>query len=400
MTKKPHHKNQTQHYADSTLAIRTGIAASSQQEHSTPIYLNSGFCFDDSEHARAVFANEIPGNKYGRYHNPNVDEFVAKVCALEHLPAGVAMASGMGAIFTSFMALLSKGDHLVVSRALFGSTFQIVQHHLPRWGIEVSVIDGKDNSAWQDAVKSNTRLCYLETPSNPGLELVDLDFLGKLCKAKQIMLMVDNIFATPIFQKPAHYGADLVMHSATKFLDGQGRCLGGVVVGKTALIDKIHNFNRHTGSNLSAFNAWVFSKSIETLAVRMEKHCSNALALAQFLESHPQVKQVNYPYLPSHPQYELAKRQMSAGGALVTFILDGLTQAKQCIDNLTMSSLSANLGDTRTIVTHPASTTHSSLTCEERLEAGIVDGLIRVSTGLEAIEDIVADFERALEDIN
>ena len=383
-------------YNDSTLAVHTSISPSGNQEHSTALYLNSGFRFNDSEHARAVFANEVPGHKYGRYHNPNTDEFIAKVCALEQLPAGVAMASGMGAIFTVFMALLSKGDHIIASRAVFGSTFHLLQYQLPRWGIDVTLIDGKDNQAWQTAMQRNTRICYLETPSNPGLELVDLEFVGTLCHKQQVILMVDNIFATPLLQKPARYGADLVMHSATKFLDGQGRCLGGVVAGKTTWIEQIRQFNRHAGCTLSAFNAWVFSKGIETLAIRMDKHCSNALRLAEFLQQHPQVQQVRYPYLPTHPQYTLARRQMSAGGALVTFKLRDLHQARTCMDRLQMLTLSANLGDTRTIVTHPASTTHSSLTQEQRLATGVTDGLIRISVGLEDVEDIIYDLDQAL----
>lgn len=392
-------RSQKKKWSDSTLSIRTANQPSANREHSTALYLNSGFYFDDSEYARAVFANEIAGHKYGRYHNPNADEFVAKVCALEAMPSGIAMASGMGAIFTAFMALLSKGDHMIASRAVFGSTFQLL-NQLLRWGIEVTLVDGKNNQAWEQAVRSNTRLCYLETPSNPGLELVDLTFLGRLCNQQEIILMVDNIFATPILQKPAHYGADLVMHSATKFFDGQGRCLGGVVVGKTAWIDKIQQFNRHVGCTLSAFNAWIFSKSIETLAVRINKHCANALCIAEFLQQHSRVCQVYYPHLPSHPQYALAKQQMSAGGALVTFVLDDQKQARQCMDHLQMLSISANLGDTRTIITHPASTTHSSLTQEQRLETGVVDALLRISVGLEDVDDIIGDLDQALNQIH
>lgn len=359
--------------------------------------MTSSFTFEDAEQARAMFAKEVPGSIYSRYSNPNVDEFVEKMCMLEDAEDGIAVASGMSAVFTGIAGLLRKGDHVLASRSVFGSTHQILTQILPRWGIDHSYAPIEDPSSWETLFQPNTRLCYVETPSNPALDLIDLAWLSGLCKAHDVILYVDNIFATPIFQKPIHFGADLVMHSATKYIDGQGRGLGGVIVGRKDLIEEIRFFARHTGPCLSPFNGWMFSKSLELLALRVEKHADNAMALALHLEAHPEVSSVKYPHLPSHPQYGLAKKQMRRGGGIVTFdVRGGIDQGRRFLDALQMSSLTANLGDSRTIATHPASTTHSSLSEEDRRAVGILPGLIRISVGLEDIEDIIADIDQAL----
>ncbi len=381
-----------------TRAIRCQLPASAQREHAGAIYMTSSFTFENAEHARALFAREVEGNVYSRYSNPNVDEFVAKMCVLEEAPAGVATASGMSALFTPLAALLSSGDHVLASRSVFGSTHMILTKILPRWGITHSYGELLDPAAWADLVQPNTRLCLVETPSNPGLDLMDLDWLGQFCKAHGIILLVDNVFATPILQRPMLHGADLVMHSATKYIDGQGRGIGGVVVGREDLVEEIDTFARHSGPALSPFNAWMFSRSLELLHVRVTRHCEAALKLATFLEAHPAAEFVRYPHLPSHPQYALAKRQMKLGGGIVTIVVKGgLERGRRFLDMLEMCSLSANLGDTRSIATHPASTTHSSLTEDERLAVGILPGLVRISVGLEDPADIIADITQALE---
>ena len=380
-----------------TNLIRTQTPASGHREHASSIYMTSSFTFEDAEQARAMFAREISGSIYTRYSNPNVDEFVEKMCHLEEAKAGVAVASGMSAIFTALAGLLNSGDHVIASRSVFGSTHQILTTILPRWEISHTYVDLLQPEQWQAAIRPETRLCLVETPSNPALDLIDLAWLGEFCKSHDLILVVDNVFATPILQKPIQFGADIVMHSATKYIDGQGRGIGGILVGRPSLIDELSVFTRHTGPSLSPFNAWMFSKGLETLPIRVERHCQNALALAQFLEEQPQVELVKYPHLPSHPQYELAKSQMKMGGGIVTFeVTGGLEQGRRFLDALQMCSLSANLGDTRTIATHPASTTHSSLTEEARLAVGITPGLIRISVGLEYIDDIIVDVGRAL----
>lgn len=382
---------------ESTRAIRIQTQASGHREHASPIYMTSSYTFENAEQARAMFAKELPGSIYSRYSNPNVDEFVEKMCMLEHAPDGIAVASGMSAVFTGIAGLLNHGDHILASRSVFGSTHQILTQILPRWGISHAYAPIRDPASWEALIQPNTRLCYIETPSNPALDLIDLQWLSDLCKAHDIILYVDNIFATPIIQKPMHFGADLVMHSATKYIDGQGRGLGGVILGREDLIEKIRFFARHTGPCLSPFNGWMFSKSLELFALRVEKHAQNALALANHLEQHPEVSFVKYPHLPSHPQYELAKKQMRLGGGIVTFnIKGGLDQGRKFLDALRMSSLTANLGDSRTIATHPASTTHSSLTEEDRQAVGILPGLVRISVGLEDIRDIISDIDQAL----
>lgn len=381
-----------------TAAIRHQIERSSQKEHSSPIYMTSSFKFDDAEDARSLFAEEKEGNIYSRYSNPNTDEFIQKLCLLEGAETGMAMASGMAAMFTSLAAFLSSGDHVVASRSLFGSTHQILTKLLPKWGISSTYVDILDDAGWEKAIQPNTKMIFLETPSNPALDLVDLEKICALGKSKGILVNVDNCFATPYLQNPIKWGADIVTHSATKFIDGQGRVIGGAIVTTEELFPEIKFMARHTGPSMSPFNGWLLSKSLETLAVRMDKHCDNALKLAQHLEGHSALKQVRYPFLPSFPQYELAKKQMRLGGGIVTFELKGgIDQGRKFLDALEMISLSANLGDTRTIATHPASTTHSKLSEEERLAVGITPGLVRVSVGLEHMDDIIADVEQSLD---
>jgi O-succinylhomoserine sulfhydrylase len=360
--------------------------------------MSSSFMFDNAEQARAVFAKEEGGFIYSRYGNPNLTEFIAKMCLLEEADAGLAVASGMSAVFSAVAGLLNSGDHLLASRSLFSSTHQIITRILPRWGISHSYADPQAPETWPALIQPNTRLCIVETPSNPALDLIDLAWLGDLCCSRDIILLVDNVFATPILQKPMTHGADLVMHSATKYIDGQGRGIGGILLGKEYLMEDLTFFVRHSGPSMSPFNAWLYSKSLETLSLRMEKHCQNAHELASWLEQTPLVNWVRYPHLPSHPQYELAKRQMKLGGGIVTFELrGGLEQGRRFLDALQMLSLTANLGDSRSIATHPASTTHSSLSEEERQSAGITPGLVRISTGLEHIDDIIADIDQALD---
>jgi O-succinylhomoserine sulfhydrylase len=380
-----------------TDAVRTQIPTTPEREHSTPLYLTSSFVFENAEQARALFADEIPGNIYSRYSNPNTDEFVRKLCLMEGAEDGIATASGMAAVFVSLAALLASGDHVLAARSLFGSTHQILGKILPRWGISHSYADLGRPEKWASLLQPNTRAIFVETPSNPGLDLVDLEWLGRLAKERSVTLIVDNCFTTPYLQQPIRHGADLVIHSATKFIDGQGRTLGGAIVGRSKLIAEARFFARHTGPALSPFNAWVLSKSLETLAVRMDRHCANALLVARHFEGHAELESVRYPFLPSHPQHQLARRQMSQGGGIVVLVVKGgLERARKFLDSVGLVSHSPNLGDTRTIVTHPTSTTHSKLTEEERLAVGIVPGLIRVSVGLEHPDDVIGDLEQAL----
>lgn len=380
-----------------TLAIRGQYDRTEHREHSVPLYLTSSFVFDDAEQARAMFADEIPGNIYSRYSNPNPDEFIAKLCSLEGTEDGIATSSGMAAMYSSMAGILSSGDHVLACRSVFGSTHQILNTIFPRFGISHSYADVDAPHEWEGKIQPNTKMIFVETPSNPALDLIDLEWLGKLAKKHNLILNVDNCFATPYLQNPARFGAHLVTHSATKFMDGQGRVIGGAVLGSKELIKQIRFFARHTGPTLSPFNAWLLSKSLETLAVRMERHCANALSLATWLESHPDVALVKYPFLPSHPQHALAKKQMRLGGGLVTFeVKGGIDQGRKFLNALKMISHTPNLGDTRTIAIHPASTTHSKLTDAERAAVGIMPGLIRISVGLEDIKDIVADVQQAL----
>lgn len=381
-----------------TNAIRTRTEQSDYREHSSPIYFTSSFTFEDAEQARALFADEIPGNIYTRFSNPNNTEFIDRLCQMDGAEDGLATASGMSAVFTSIAGLLRSGDHIVASRSVFGSTHQLLTQIFPRWGITFSYGDIKKPEEWEALIQPNTKMILVETPSNPGLDLIDLEWLGNLKKKHHLILNVDNCFATPYIQTPIAYGADLVTYSATKFLDGQGRAIAGAIVGSKRLIKEIRFFARHSGPSLSPFNAWIVSRSLETLAVRMERHSQNALELAKALGEHPSVNSVKYPFLPSHPQYELAKRQMRLGGGIVCFeVKGGIDAGRSFLNHLKMISHTANLGDTRSIATHPASTTHSKLTPAERKAVDITDGLIRVSCGLEHIDDIKKDIFQALE---
>jgi O-succinylhomoserine sulfhydrylase len=380
-----------------TDAIRKQHERTDFREHSVPLYLTSSFVFDNAEQARAMFADEIPGNIYSRYSNPNTNEFIEKLCAMEGAEDGIATASGMAAMYASMISFLKSGDHVLACRSVFGSTHQILSVIFPRWGITHSYADVTEPETWESKIQPNTKMIFVETPSNPALDILDLEWLGKLAKKYNLILNVDNCFATPYLQQPIKWGAHLVTHSATKFIDGQGRVIGGAVVGTKELIKEIRYFTRHTGPSMSPFNAWILSKSLETLALRMDKHCQNALQLAKELESHPQVSKVKYPFLPSHPQHALAKKQMKLGGGIVTFELKGgLEQGRRFLDSLKMISHTPNLGDSRTIAVHPASTTHSKLTEPERLAVGITPGLIRIAVGLENIEDIIADVKQAI----
>ncbi|MCB0489815.1 MAG: O-succinylhomoserine sulfhydrylase [Cyclobacteriaceae bacterium] len=383
-----------------TRAVRIQSERTSFREHSAPLYLTSSFVFESADQARALFADEEEGNIYTRFSNPNNSEFIEKLCALEGAEDGFATSSGMAAMFISMAALLKAGDHVLASRSVFGSTHQILNTLFPRFNISHSYADVDKPEAWEALIQPNTKMIFVETPSNPALDIIDLEWLGKLAAKHKLILNVDNCFATPYLQNPIKWGAHLVTHSATKFIDGQGRVIGGAVVGSKDLIKEVRFFARHTGPSLSPFNAWVLSKSLETLAVRMEKHCANALELAKKLEGHPAIAYVKYPFLNSHPQHELAKKQMRLGGALVTFELKaGLSGGQKFLNSLKMLSHTANLGDTRTIATHPASTTHSKLKEEERLAVGITPGLIRVSVGLEHLDDILADILQAIEKV-
>jgi O-succinylhomoserine sulfhydrylase len=380
-----------------TEAIRRQHERSSFREHSVPLYLTSSFVFEDAEQARAMFADEVPGNIYSRYSNPNTNEFIDKLCWMEGTEDGVATASGMAAMYSSMAALLKSGDHVLACRSVFGSTHQILNMIFPKFGISHSYADVNEPDTWEAKIQPNTRMIFVETPSNPALDLIDLEWLGKLAKKHNLILNVDNCFATPYIQQPAKWGAHIITHSATKFMDGQGRVIGGAILGTKELIKDIRFFTRHTGPSLSPFNAWTLSKSLETLAVRMERHCQNALELATWLEKNSDVVRVKYPFLPSHPQHALAKKQMKLGGGLVTFeIKGGVEQGRGFLNALKMISHTPNLGDTRTIAIHPASTTHSKLSAEERGAVGITAGLIRIAVGLENVQDIIADVEQAI----
>lgn len=380
-----------------TAAIRIQTPRTGEREHATPLFLTSSFVFESAEQARALFAEEIQGNIYGRYLNPNSNEFIEKMNYLEGTEDGIATASGMAAMYASMAALLRSGDHVIACRSVFGSTHQILSNLFPRWGISYTYVDAATPDEWESKIQSNTRMIFVESPSNPALEVIDLEWLAKLADKHNLILNVDNCFATPVIQNPAKLGAHIVTHSATKYIDGQGRVLGGAILGKKELIKEVRFFTRHTGPTMAPFNAWVLSKSLETLHIRMERHCANALKIAEHLEKHPAVERIRYPHLASHPNYELAKRQMKMGGGIVTFELKGgLEAGRKFLDSIKMLSHSPNLGDTRSIVVHPASTTHSKLTEDERQAVGITPGLIRLSTGLEHSEDILEDINQAI----
>ena len=380
-----------------TRAVRTQMERSQYLEHSTPLHLTSSFVFEDAEDMRASFAEEKQRNIYSRFTNPNTSEFVQKVTEMEGAEDGVSFATGMGAIYGTFAALLNAGDHIVSARSVFGSTHTLFTKYLPKWNIETSYFKVEEPEAIADLIKPNTKILYAETPTNPGVDILDLQYLGHIAKEYNLILIIDNCFATPYLQQPIKFGADLVIHSATKLIDGQGRVLGGVTVGSLDLIHEIYLFARNTGSALSPFNAWILSKSMETLPVRVDRHCQTALETAEYLENHPKINWVKYPFLKSHPQFELAKKQMSQGGSIVAFeIKGGIDAGRNFLNTLEMLSLSSNLGDSRSIVTHPASTTHSKLSESDRSEVGITDGMVRLSIGLEHIEDIKNDLNQAL----
>lgn len=380
-----------------TNAIRTQLERSQFLEHSSPMYLTSSFVFEDAEDMRASFAEEKDRNIYSRYSNPNSTEFVQKVCQMEGAEDGFAFASGMAAVFSTFASLLNSGDHILSARSIFGSTHSLFDNFFPKWNIEHSYFKIDQLESIEQLITPNTKLIYAESPTNPGVDILDLEELGKIARKHNLILVIDNCFASPYLQQPIKYGADLVIHSGTKLMDGQGRVLAGITVGSKELIEKIYRFSRITGPALSPFNAWVLSKSLETLAIRVDRHCENALKLAEFLQGHEKVNWVKYPFLKSHPKYEIAKKQMKAGGCIVSFeVKGGLNAGQKFFDNIKLLSLSANLGDSRSIVTHPASTTHSKLSSKERAETGITDGMVRVSVGLEHIDDIISDIEQAL----
>ena len=381
-----------------TRAIRIQAERTPHKEHAVPVYLTSSFVFDDAEEMRAAFADEIERPIYSRFSNPNVSEFVNRLSALEGAEAGYATASGMAAVFATFAALCRAGDHILSCRAVFGATHTLLTKILPRFDIAHSYVDVEDLDSWAGEVRDNTRLLYVETPTNPGADVVDLDWLGQFARAHGLILVVDNCLATPVIQRPIEYGAHLSLHSATKYIDGQGRVLGGVVVGQRKLIDEIYLFCRSTGPALSPFSAWLLSRSLETLELRMQRHSENALEVARFLETRTDLSEVRYPLLPSHPRYDVACKQMRWGGGILAFKMGGESdRGRAFLDSLRMCSLTANLGDTRTIVTHPTSTTHAKMTEEERLAVGITPGLVRISAGLEAVTDIIADVAQALD---
>ena len=383
-----------------TKAIRLQYERTNSKEHSVPLYITSSYVFDDAEDMRSQFAEEKEGHIYSRYANPNVEEFIHKMVALEGAESGWATATGMAAFFTFFGAVLESGDHVVSCRSVFGSTHRLFTEVFPKWGIETTYVDYDDYNAFAKSLTDKTKVVYVETPSNPALDIIDLRWLSELCKNKNVLLVVDNCFATPVLQQPLLLGADVSIHSATKYIDGQGRTLGGVILGSNEIIDNVRAFARHSGPAMSPFNAWVLSKSLETLHLRMEKHCDNALTIASKLEAHSAVEFVKYPFLKSHPEYDVAVSQMSKGGGIVSFELkSGLEGGKKFLDALQLFSLTANLGDVRSIATHPASTTHSKLKPEQRQAVGITDGLVRLSIGLEHVDDIWEDLQTALSSI-
>ena len=383
-----------------TLAIRDQIDRTAYREHSTPLFMTSSFVYHSAEHAELMFSGSEEGDIYSRFTNPNTTELINKYCSLEKAEAGVCTASGMSAIFTTLSALLGQGDEVVACEGLFGNTNYILKNVLPKWGIKTTFVSLKEPIDWESAITSQTKLVFIETPTNPGLNILDVEEIGRICKKNDAIFCVDNCFATPFLQQPILMGADLCLHSATKWIDGQGRTLGGIIVGKQNYVDIIFDFLRRTGACLSPFNAWLLSKSTETLAIRMEKHCSNALKLAQFLQNHDFVDSVKYPFLESHPQYGTAKRQMRYGGGIVTFSVKGNKEKTfEFINRLKIPTITANLGDSRTIVTHPSTTTHRKLTSEEKQAVGISDSTIRTSVGLESIDDIILDFDQALKTV-
>ncbi|MDX1455949.1 MAG: O-succinylhomoserine sulfhydrylase [Marinobacter sp.] len=381
-----------------TLAVRAGQIRTGQLEHSDAIFPTSSFVYGSAAQAAARFGGEEPGNIYSRFTNPTVQAFEARIAAMEGGERAVATASGMAAILSTCMALLKTGDHVVCSRGVFGTTNVLLQKYFAKFGVEITFVSLTDMAQWQDAIRDNTRMLFLETPSNPLCEVADMAALSALAKSADALLVVDNCFCTPVLQRPLEFGADVVIHSATKYLDGQGRCVGGVVVGSNALMEEVYGFLRSAGPTLSPFNAWVFLKGLETLPIRMRAHCENALELATWLEQQDAVEQVFYAGLKQHPQYELAKKQQSGFGGVLSFRVRGGREAAWAfIDATRMISITANLGDVKTTITHPATTTHGRLSPEDKEKAGITENLIRVSVGIEAIADLKTDLSRGLD---
>ena len=375
-----------------TDAVRAGIERSQFGEHSEGLFLTSSFVFKNAQEAAKRFSGEEPGNVYSRFTNPTVKVFEERLAALEGAEQCIATSSGMSAILATFMALCKPGDHVVVSKSIFGTSVQLFNNFLTKWGLNISFVDLPDLNAWEAATTKNTKFYFLETPSNPLTEIVDLKKLSQLAKSKKVKLIVDNCFCTPALQKPIDLGADIIIHSATKYLDGQGRCLGGAVLGKKRLMNQVYTFLRNSGVSLSPFNAWVFLKGLETLKIRMDQQSDNAIKLATYLEKNKNIAKVYYPGLKSHPQYNTALAQQSSGGAVLSFVVKaGKKAAWKIINKTKLMSITANLGDTKTTITHPATTTHSRLTQEQRDDAGIDNGLVRIAVGLEHIDDIIAD---------
>ncbi|OIR23834.1 O-succinylhomoserine sulfhydrylase [Bathymodiolus thermophilus thioautotrophic gill symbiont] len=380
-----------------TKAIREGYQTTNEQEHSEAIFLTSSFKFDSAEQAAARFSKEEPGNIYARFTNPTVDAFERKLAALEGAQACVATASGMAAIFATIMALIKSGDHIVASRNMFGTSIVLLNTIVSKFDITISYVDLNDLLQWKNAIQDNTKLFLLETPSNPLGEVVDITALSEISQAKNILLAVDNAILSPALQTPIKLGADIVIHSATKYIDGQGRCLAGAILGSQEIIEQISAFTRATGPSLSAFNAWIVLKGLDTLSLRMKAHCENALKIAIWLESQPQVKKVHYLGLKSHPHHQLAKTQQLGFGGIVSFeIKGGQVAAFKLINATEIFSITANLGDTKSTITHPTTTTHGRLSDEERENAHITDGLIRLSIGLEDADDLIADINKGL----
>ena len=380
-----------------TKMVRGGTIRSNFGETSEAIFMNSGFTYNSAEIAESRFNGEEPGFVYSRYLNPTLKMLEDKLCLLENAPAACVMASGMAAVFSSIMCQIKAGDHFIASRALFGSCFYIATKILPNYGVDVTLVDGTNLDEFKKAFKDNTKLVFIESPSNPNLDLVDIKAVADLCKKNNVKLIVDNIFASALIQKPLELGADIVVYSTTKHMDGQGRSLGGAVLSSEEFIkETLMPFHRHTGPALSSFNAWIILKSLETFPLRIERHCENAMKIAQFLETHPKIKRVIYPGLKSHPQYEIAKKQMANGGALIAFEVNGdKKEVFKFMNNLKIIDISNNLGDTKTLITHPATTTHSNMTPEQRVEIGINDSMCRLSVGLENVKDLIGDLDRS-----
>ncbi|MBV8680564.1 MAG: O-succinylhomoserine sulfhydrylase [Aquitalea sp.] len=391
-------ENNPQQYHAETLAIRGGRESSEYREHSQALHLTSSFCYESAEQAAAMFLGEIEGYTYSRFTNPTVNAFQQRLALMEGGERAIATATGMAAIQAIMMSLLKAGDHIVSSQSLFGSTTNLFAGLLAKFGVETTFVDARDLSAWEAAAKPNSKLFFLETPSNPLTEIADIAAISAIAHRHSALLVVDNSFCSPALQQPLKLGADLVMHSATKYLDGHGRVMGGAVVGSNALVEQVYLHVRTAGPTLAPFNAWVLLSGLETLALRMDKHSANALELAQWLEAHPAVERVYYPGLPSHPQHELAARQQKSGGAVVSFVVKGgRAGAWKLVDGVELISRTANLGDVKSTITHPASTTHARVAPEVRQKAGIEEGLIRVAVGLENIADLKADLARGLD---